>query len=374
MLATKLLIPALLGLQAMAAASDRPAAEWVLRVGGSIVVEGDPNPVWDVARLPSQDFHIEAVNLVDSLIEPDELKILTGLTHLKELYLSGRTWHSRPVPLANASLAPLGSLTSLEKLALSLPVQTEIPLQDPALENLSKLKNLRELRLEQTEIKGQTLAALTELRFLDLTHTRFTDAGMRSLAGMSHLSKLYLRDTLITDEGLKFIQDLRELTELDLYGTRITDAGLVYLKNLTALTKLNLLGAPLTDAGLDQLSGLTKLEELNLYRSKITNAGVEKLKALKQLRSLDLRYTRATGAGVNALKAANPKLEIDFLDVSGADVAKSSRPAASTPAAIAKWVAGIGGKVRMEGGKIREISLASTPASDSDMQFLASVP
>ena len=32
-------------------------------------------------------------------------------------------------------------------------------------------------------------------------------------------------------------------------------------------------------------------------------------------------------AEVNALKAANPKLQIDFLDISGAEVAKASRPA-----------------------------------------------
>ena len=101
----KLLIPALLILLAAASASDRPAAEWVLRMDGSIVVEGDPKPIWDVANLPSKDFHIEAVNLTDSWIEPDDLKILTGLTHLKELYLSGRTWHNRPTPQANASFA-----------------------------------------------------------------------------------------------------------------------------------------------------------------------------------------------------------------------------------------------------------------------------
>ncbi len=366
--ATRLLIAALVILPGIAAASDRSVAEWVLRVGGSVVVEGDQTPVWDIARLPAKDFQLRAINLTDVLMEPDDLKYLSGLAHLKELYLCGRTWHSRPVPLSNASFVALGSLTSLEKLAVSLPVQTEIPLQDAALANLAKLKNLQELRLEQTEIKGLTLTPFIEMRFLDLAHTRFTDAGMRSLAGMNHLSKLYLRDTLITDEGLKSIKDLRELTELDLYGTRITDAGLVYLKNLTALTKLNLLGAPVTDAGLDQLSGLARLEELNLYRSKVTNAGLEKLKALKQLRSLDLRYTRATGV-VNSLKAMIPACQIDFLDISGAEVAKSPPPPAATPEAMAKWVTSMGGKTRIEGGKIREISLASTRASGPTCNF-----
>src|SRR5260370_16711275 len=105
--------------------------------------------------------------------------------------------------MSNASFTALGDLASLEKLALSLPVQTEIPLQDPALTNLARLTNLKELRLEQTEIKGETLAPFTEMRFLDLTHTRFTDAGMHSLAGMTPPATLYLRDTLITYHALK---------------------------------------------------------------------------------------------------------------------------------------------------------------------------
>src|SRR5260370_30596160 len=371
----KWLLTALLAITpGIAAASDRSVAEWVLRVGGSVVVEGRQGSISDISRLPAKDFELTAINLTDVLMEPDDLKKLTRLAHLKELYLCGRTWHNRPVPASNASFNALGGLASLEKLALSLPVQTEIPLQDPALANLAKLKNLKELRLEQTEIKGQTLAPFTSLRFLDLTHTRFTHAGLQSLTGMSHLSSDYLPDTLVTDEGLKWIQNLRELTELDLYGTRITDAGLAYLSQLTALTSLNLLGAPLTDAGLDHLIGMTRLEELNLYRSQVTNAGLEKLKPLKHLRSLDLRYTRATGAGVNSLRAAIPKCQIDLLDTSGSAAAKSEPPPAATAVEIAKWVVKMGGKSRAESGVIREISLASTRASAADMAFLSAAP
>src|SRR5260370_4420694 len=261
MLAKRLLTALLAITPGLAAASDRSVAEWVLRVGGSVVVEGQRSSIWDISRLPAKDFALAAINLTDVLMEPDDLQKLSGLSHLKELYLCGRTWHNRPVPLSNASFTALGDLASLEKLALSLPVQTEIPLQDPALTNLAKLKNLKELRLEQTEIKGQTLSPFISMRFLDRTHTRFTDAGMQSLACISHLSKLYLHHPLVTAEGLKWIQNLRELTELDLYGTRITDAGLAYLSQLTPLTSLNLLGAPLTDAGLDHLIGMTRLEE-----------------------------------------------------------------------------------------------------------------
>src|SRR5579864_3988981 len=113
MVPVKLLIAALIMGPAVARASDRSVAEWVLRAGGSVVVEGDHTPIWDIARLPAKDFQIEAINLIDVLMQPDELKNLSGLASLKELYLCGRTWHSRPVPLSNQSLTALGNLTSL---------------------------------------------------------------------------------------------------------------------------------------------------------------------------------------------------------------------------------------------------------------------
>src|SRR3954453_14563058 len=101
MTSAKLLMAALIVAPGFASAGDRSVAEWVLRAGGSVVVDGDRTPIWDGTRLPAQDFHIQTINLVDVLMEPNELKRLTGLTHVKELYLCGRTWHSRPVPLSN---------------------------------------------------------------------------------------------------------------------------------------------------------------------------------------------------------------------------------------------------------------------------------
>ncbi|MDQ6698826.1 MAG: hypothetical protein M3Z36_01415, partial [Acidobacteriota bacterium] len=296
--------------------ADRAAAEWVLHSGGSVVLEGDHVHIADLTELPAADFELHAVNLTDSLIEPQELKRFSNLPHLKELYLSGRTWHNVPVNVSANSLKLLAGLTSLQKFILTLPVQVEIPIEDPALANIAPLKNLRELRLAQTRVKGHTLAPFTEMRALDLTNTHFDDEGMRNLQGMTHLEKLYVHDTLVTDEGLQYIKGLQRLTELDLYNTKITDAGLVYLKGLAHLKKLNLLGAAVTDAGLDQLTGLTELEELNLYRTQITNSGIEKLKAFRNLRIADVRYTRVTRGGVAALRQANPNCRVEFLDAS----------------------------------------------------------
>src|SRR5205823_12550485 len=35
-------------------ASDRTVAEWVLRMGGSVSIDGDRAPLWGIARLPDR--------------------------------------------------------------------------------------------------------------------------------------------------------------------------------------------------------------------------------------------------------------------------------------------------------------------------------
>src|SRR5256885_6153402 len=75
--------------------------------------------------------------------------------------------------VSRETLKLFGEITSLERLMLSLPVQTEIPLDDEALAGLAPLINLKELRIAQTIVKGRTLGPFTQLQSLDMDHTRF---------------------------------------------------------------------------------------------------------------------------------------------------------------------------------------------------------
>ncbi len=307
---------------------DRSAAEWALRMGGSVTLREDSKRYTDWTELPASDFTLEAVNLIGVVVDPADFKRLSGLTSLRELYVSGRTWHSMPKNVSAKTLKLFEGLTSLEKFALSLPVQTEIPLEDDALANLAPLTGLSELRLAQTQVRGHTLAPFTKLTSLDLDHTRFDDAGMKHLEGMTGLTRLYARDTLVTDEGLKSLKNLHGLTELDLYGTNVSDAGVANLKGLIALRRLNLLGTSVTDEGLASLAGMKRLEELNLYRTKITNTGVETLTALPKLRELDVRYTSVTRRGVESVRARLPRCNVAFLDMlAGAESREAIGPA-----------------------------------------------
>ena len=232
----------------------------------------------------------------------DELSRLPPIPHLKELYINGRLWYNQPVSLVADTIGLFASATGLEKLVLSKPVQTYIPLEDPVLERLAPLSGISEMRLHQTRLPGNTLAPFTKLKYLDLSHNRFfDDRGLVHVARMTGLRKLYLTGTSITDEGLRHLSGLMDLTELALDGTGISDAGLAHLAGLTNLRRLNLQGSTVTDSGLAHLACMARLEELTLYRTKVSNAGLARLAEMTELRALDVRYSRVTAAGVKEL-------------------------------------------------------------------------
>lgn len=366
-------VAALLG-QAASAGSDRVVAEWVIEQGGRVSLDDRRMPLGDVSQLPAGDFHLTAVDLMGTHIDPADLKRLSELARLKELFLPGYMWNTGAGSRtdANEELRQLAGLHSLLKLHLGLHFLTNINVQDKGIAHLAPLVQLQELRLAQTRIKGVTLAPLVNLRCLDANYTQFGDEGMESLRGMQHLTRLYLRDTLVTDAGLKALTGLKELEVLDLSGNRIGDAGVACLKELTGLRELSLLGATITDAGMDALAGMTRLRDLNLYRTGITNAGLQKLQAMKGLVALDLRYTRVTPAAVSALRRRLPECNVAFVGVPAREAAGSVRePKLAGEQALAEWVRLMGGKAQLSGGKLLAASLANTAVTDAQLAILA---
>ncbi|MBW8885203.1 MAG: hypothetical protein JF612_10625, partial [Planctomycetia bacterium] len=87
-----LCVPLLLG-PLRAEPQDRQVAEWAILLGGSVRLEGRPERIRDLTRLPVGDFHLELVDLVGTNILPPDLKWLTGLTRLKVLNLPGPMWN-----------------------------------------------------------------------------------------------------------------------------------------------------------------------------------------------------------------------------------------------------------------------------------------
>lgn len=104
--------------------------------------------------------------------------------------------------------------------------------------------------LNLTDDDLDVLASLPELRHLDLTMTRpdpsydrprLSDATIDKIKGLDNLEELNLVDVDITDSGLKRFPRLPGLRFLDLTGTKITGAGLAsLLEQLPALETLGL--------------------------------------------------------------------------------------------------------------------------------------
>jgi hypothetical protein len=57
-----------------------------------------------------------------------------------------------------------------------------------------------------------------------------SDAGLTHIAALPNLKELDLRGTNVTDEGLARLARLKNLNRVWLSGTRVTDAGVADLK------------------------------------------------------------------------------------------------------------------------------------------------
>jgi Leucine-rich repeat (LRR) protein len=362
--------------------ADRIVAERVLRLGGSVVLEGQDRPVTDLEQLPTSDFRIRTLNLVGVTLGAfglqHELARLPALPHLKELYLNGRLWYGQRPNVVADTLAAFAGARGVDKVVLSKPVQTYIPMRDDVLASLKTLNEVEQLRLHQTRIEGESLAPFRNLRFLDVSHNRFfDDRGLQHVGRMTRLSKLYLRGTSITDEGLRNLAGLTDLTELDLYGTGISDAGLAHLKGLSKLRRLNLLGSNVTDAGLEALRGMTELEQLSLYRTRVSNAGLARLWHMERLNDLDVRYSRVTSAGVDELLKRLPRARVQFQQSAEPHLERTvdvSSIQGKGDAAIAEWLRSIGAEVRLRDGNVVGVSLASTSITDAEVAVLKEFP
>jgi len=99
-------------------------------------------------------------------------------------------------------------------------------------------------RVKLSAFGDAELAALAPvapaLYWLDLGETSVTDAGLGALAAMKNLRRLQLDRTAITGAGLAALAGLSHLETLNLHGNRIADADLVALEALPRLRSLYL--------------------------------------------------------------------------------------------------------------------------------------
>src|SRR6202043_3390097 len=71
---------------------ERDIAQWIIRLGGSVMVEGVDRPIADPFDLPDRDFRIVVVDMHGTITAPKDLEPLSKLSQVRELYIPARVW------------------------------------------------------------------------------------------------------------------------------------------------------------------------------------------------------------------------------------------------------------------------------------------
>ena len=109
-------------------------------------------------------------------------------------------------------------------------------------------------RREVTDDQLKNLAEIEEqLVWLNLAHTTITDAQLEAVARLKNLRVLYLNNTQVSDAGLAKLAPLSELRWLSLVDTRATDASIETFLKLKNLSTLFLFEADLSAEGIRKM-------------------------------------------------------------------------------------------------------------------------
>ena len=323
--------------KAVPADPDRHAAEWILEVGGRIIItDGGPaRHVKALDELPQGEFQVHTAYLDPyPKFSDEDCEQLQGLLALRHLAVSGtamtgsgfrflsastllRRIDADNVRLNDAAAVLLAQFQGLEDLHVA-DAAGKGGLTAAGLKSIGQLRELRALTLAGHPLTDAGLAHLSELQKLEyfwasdtrLANPGFTDAGLKHLSGLKKLGRLDIGNTALTDAGLQHLAEMTVLTSLNLEWTKITGKGFSGLEKLQKLEGLRLTNCPVDDEGIKGLGHLTGLTSLALNGTPVTDTGIQQLKTLANLQQLHLQGTQVTPDGIEKLKQRIPKCNI----------------------------------------------------------------
>jgi len=301
------------------AANDRALAELpLIKVPfslGIIYSEG----VTDAGLAPLA----KQTQLTGLVIENCNKLTTASLTHLKALPLRSLE-HENLELKADADVALLAEIGTLERLKITTPYSDESKLD---LAPLAKLKRLRELRFNKFSAPSASLrhiAELSELEILQFRGSALRDDDFLVLGRLTKLRELIVEDDeAFTGAGLAALKDCRDLEVLNLEECEaLTDDGIAAVRNFSKLRELNLSRTPVTDRGLEAVGGLTTLEQLGLPIAT-TDAGLAHLANLTRIRKLALYHEGITDRGLLYLSKWTEieTLELELKQIDGLGLA-----------------------------------------------------
>jgi hypothetical protein len=192
--------------------SDRRAAEWVLSVGGNIVVATEAGPHLAVsARGPLPDgpfmlkkFHISACPQVTD----DGLTNLRGCLQLDSI----NAWDTAITDLGLANLTNEGRqpLRNLQNLQIMRTAAT-----DTGLRYFVGSQNINLLGIDSTQVRdGSLLQKFSQLNSLDIARTKIPAEDLSVLLEMIQLRILTVDGGQLQGVGSRYVSTLNKLTKL----------------------------------------------------------------------------------------------------------------------------------------------------------------
>ncbi|MEZ6131414.1 MAG: protein kinase [Planctomycetaceae bacterium] len=348
----------------------RPAAEWVLDIGGRVFVSTEQIKRQEVTQkddLPTGRFELLEASVGGfSQLTPEDLLRFANLPKLYNLDFTGSN-------LSGDGLKQIGPLPALELL-----YAWGTMLKGDDLATLHRFPKLRALHAGSTLIDDRSiegLRSLTQLEALDLARTQITDRSIDVFRNLTNLQRLVITETLITESAVaelrKSLPDcdieytgrnvrVREIAEwvfeqggfvavanavhgyhdvrrsedlpskpFSLFGITISESksltpdDFARLSGSTGLFILSLGGSTLNGDCLRRLEDLPNLQLLYLWGTGLEDDDLATLSRFSRIRAIHAADTRVTDASI--LPLANLR-QMEDLDLARTRITNASAP------------------------------------------------
>jgi hypothetical protein len=164
----------------------------------------------------------------------------------------------------------LKHITHLTKLRRLLFSGTDV--SDAGLKYLAPLKHLTQITGSGTLIKGPGLVyleGLNELGKLEISRSNFKGFNFDKLPVFKSLHYLSLSQSVVDDTVCTFVGKLPEIRSVDISRNKITDAGIAQLVGAKKLAQLNLCDTQITPKCLPSLAKLPALAEVKILLGQL---------------------------------------------------------------------------------------------------------
>jgi len=178
---------------------------------------------------------------------------------------------------------------------------------------LAHLTGLREVLLDHSDVGDGAIDRLTVLpnvQHISLFSTRTDGSCLRQLSSIKSLRTLNLDQNKIKEENLQYLGSMFFLSNLLLKRCQLTDAGIANVSNCCGLVVLDISANPnVTDGCLPYLRPLKKLQCLCVNGTRISLSGLLQLKGLP-LKKVIASGERQSAQDLKALKQAFPGVQV----------------------------------------------------------------